>query len=193
LPTPLTAGINRFIAILWVLAFQITALSANDADGEPFKLASTSSMATFEPYIGRWISPPRDGQLGKSQFIIEYRWFDANKSVVKLFITLRVEGEDQDRAQWEGFYGVHPIDGYIYYHGVNVGGRSAIGGVVEFDIEKGTRTSFYQGKTPDGEIMNVRDSFSVIDQNSWRSVTSLKPGAGEWQTASDTVYTKIEE
>jgi hypothetical protein len=62
--------------------------------------------------------------------------------------------------------------------------------VVRFAIERVVRI---HARQPDGVVVEVRDTFWVIDADSWGNRTFVAMGEKGWQVVSDEVFTRVEE
>ena len=159
--------------------------------------AVAEDMALFEPYIGLFRSQDytRQSDGARFHFTIDYSWYDVAKSIVAYRIEMVIEGDDMVREIGEGFYFFDRIESRIGVIGMFRDGRSGRGHMGEFDRRTHARTVWVTGTSPRQPPIEVRDSFELIDENSWRNVTRISSGgeAAEWRVISDSVYTRIEQ
>lgn len=161
--------------------------------GESPQHATADDMHVFDPYIGRFRSKTfEDEESGKTfHHVVEYRWFDALRSVVE-FTVSTVVGEDAERVNSRGFYGYDPFHEQLYVIAALTQGGSGFGTVGEFDRATRRRVTWARSRTPDGRTMHVRDAFEVVDENSWKDVTSVREGEeGEWRVVYRDTFTRI--
>ena len=166
----------------------------SDMDKVQFQKADADDIHIFDPYIGKFRSnTSHNDQIDKDiHFIVEYSWFDQQKTIVKFRLTFVIEEDNKELPNAEGFYWVDPFENRIRHMAAYNFGMSASGGILEFDRDANTRSTRVRSKGPDGVVTNVRDMFEIIDENSWKNTTFIKRDEGEWEQAFSDIYTRIE-
>jgi hypothetical protein len=156
--------------------------------------ATADDMHVFDPYIGRFRSKTfHDDASGKAfHYVVEYRWFGAQQSIVEFTVSTAVEGKQTLNAR--GFYGYDPFNQRLYATAAFSSGVSGFGSVGEFDRKTRRRVTWARSRGPDGPTTYVRDAFEVVDENAWKDVTSVREGEqGEWRVVYEDTFTRIQE
>lgn len=158
--------------------------------------ASADDVRVLDPYIGRFRSKTfRDQESGKTlHYVVEYEWFDANRSIAKFTVSTVVDGTGKETINGQGFYGYDPFEERLYVFGAFTSGMSGFGSVGELDRRTHRRVTWARSRNPAGVTVYVRDAFEVVDQDTWKDVTSIREGeTGEWKVVYTDTFTRIEE
>lgn len=156
--------------------------------------ATAEDMALFVPYIGRFRSESyNDGNEGRFYFVIDYRWYDTRKRIVAYTLEQIFLDKQESRAVGDGFYCYDSLNQKIGVFGAFPDGRTGSDTMGRFDRNNHSRTVWIVGTAPDRPPVEVRDHFEIIDGNSWRNITRIRPkGSKEpWREISNDVYTRI--
>jgi hypothetical protein len=159
------------------------------------RTATADDIHIFDPYIGRFRTKPATTQTSGSgsHFEVEYAWFDAAHSIVKFTVTSVAEATNAPTILTEGFYGFDPFHDQLYTFAAFSWSATGFGSVGEFDRSTGHRVTWARSRNPDGTTTWVRDTFDVIDADSWRNVTSVRQSPqDEWNVVNDEVYVRID-
>ena len=194
-------GVRRG-AILTVLSVIALGQVANADEAEeklsaPFEkmiwqTAAATDMALFEPFIGRFASEDKVSAEGTEyRFIIDYDWYDNKKTVVKYTLEIEFPEQNDIRPIGEGYYRFDPLTGRIAVVGVFRDGRSGAGFMTPFDVETGSREVRIRTALPGGNAGEVRDTFWVIDQDTWGNRTYMRSGDASWRQVSEDVYHRV--
>ena len=194
-------GVRRGV-ILTVLSVIAVGQVANADDAEekfsaPFEnmiwqTAAATDMALFEPFIGRFASEDKVSAEGTEyRFIIDYDWYDNKKTVVKYTLEIEFPEQNDIRPIGEGYYRFDPLTGRIAVVGVFRDGRSGAGFMTPFDVETGSREVRIRTALPGGNAGEVRDTFWVIDQDTWGNRTYMRSGDASWRQVSEDVYHRV--
>ena len=184
------------VAVLLVIAFG-QVVHADDAEEKlaaPFdtmtwQTADVADMALFEPFIGRFVSDDKTSAQGTTyRFIIDYDWYDTKKTVVKYTLEIEFPEQDDIRSIGEGYYRFDPLTRRIAVVGVFRDGRSGAGFMTPFDVETGSREVRIRTALPGGNAGEVRDTFWVIDPDTWGNRTFMRSGDAPWRQVSEDVY-----
>jgi hypothetical protein len=47
---------------------------------------------------------------------------------------------------------------------------------------------------PDGSLTHVRDSFEIVDADTWKNTTRIrKDGSGDWELAYEGTYRRVDD
>ncbi len=153
-------------------------------------------MALFEPYIGTFRSQSyfAEGSGKEFFFTIKYEWYNPVKTVIKWTIDTHIPADEVVRRNGEGFYAFDPFEDRIMVTGF-FPGRPVVGKgwVSDFNVETSERVIRIIAKNPEGQTTQVRDTFWVIDENSWGNATFISIDGGEWQALPQGVYTRVED
>lgn len=163
------------------------------AGAEP---ASAGDIRIMERYIGEFRSPTYLFDDGKTEhhFSVRYEWFDRPRTLVKFTILMSIPSQDRVITNAEGFYGYDSVRKELYVYGAFSYGASGWGTICEFDLETGARTVCARTMEPDGSLTYVRDSFEVVDDDTWRNTTRIRKGeTGEWVKAHEGIYSRTAE
>lgn len=166
-----------------------------DFDEVEWQSATVDDMAVLEAYIGDFRSETHVAQgSGKEYFFtISYEWYNDAKTVIKWTIDTHIPADDVVRRNGEGFYAFDPFENRIMVTGFfpsrPVTGR---GWISDFDPETGERVVRVMAMSPDGQVTQVRDTFRVIDEDTWANATFISVDGGDWQALPQGTYTRIE-
>jgi hypothetical protein len=166
-----------------------------DFDAVEWQTASVEDMTFLDAYIGDFRSETfSTGDSGKAYFFtIRYAWYNAAKTVIKWTIDTHIPADDLVRRNGEGFYAFDPFENRIMVTGFFPGRPvTSKGWMSEFDPETGERVVRIMAMSPDGQVTQVRDTFWIIDENTWGNATYVSVDGGEWQALPQAVYTRIE-
>lgn len=163
-------------------------------DDVKWQAAAPADMAVFEPYMGtfRGTTQEADGRT-EFYFAITYAWFNRDRTVVRFTIETRIPSRDEVHSLGEGFYYYEPFLKRIAVAGFFKDGRIGSGFMTPFDTTTHERVVRIHAQQPDGGAVEVRDTFWVIDGNSWGNRTFMGTEKGGWQVVSDEVFTRIED
>lgn len=168
----------------------------SDEQTEP-QAATVEDMAVFAPYVGTFRSEEktRSSDGAAFHYLIEYSWFDRDQTVLRFRLTLVVAQDMVARPIGEGFYYFDRINDRIGVFGVFPDGRSGIGTMGRFDRATHARSVWIVGTSPDMPPMDVRDSFELIDGDSWRNTTWVRPAGSDepWQQVGNDTYRRVED
>lgn len=182
---------NAALAVA-AIAWLATPASAQNIDGPP-QMATAEDMALFQPYIGRFRSEDRifDDSEIRYHFEVDYAWYDRLRSIVRYELAMVIPEQERRREVGSGFYYLDRVNNRIGVFGAFPDGRVGSGTMGAFDRATSARTVWVNGVGPDGSITQVHDHFEVIDEDSWRNVTHIRQGEGEWQQISSGVYSRV--
>lgn len=154
-----------------------------------WQIAEVTDMALFEPFIGKFTSDDKVFPNGTEyRFIIDYSWYDNKKTIVKYTLEIEFLEQEDIRPIGEGYYRFDPLTRRIEVVGVFRDGRSGAGFMTPFDVETGSREVRIRTLFPDGVEGEVRDTFWVIDQDTWGNRTFMRSGNAPWRQVSKDVY-----
>lgn len=134
--------------------------------------ARPEALEALDAYVGTWRSEEKTGPEGESfRFDYELRWLDDGRTIARMRIT-RVSPAGSS-VVFEGYKGLDP-DGGVYYFAASPSGRGACGRVV---TEGQDLVTVYEGWTPDGTVVEIRDVFGPVDESgeAFVSRTFLRP------------------
>lgn len=156
--------------------------------------ATAEDMAVFEPYIGRFRSADHVGENSGTRFhyVIDYRWYDRNRTIVSYALELVVPSEDRTVEIGNGFYWLDRARDRIGVFGVFRDGRSGEGAMGEFDHSDHSRAVWINAIGPDGNPVEVHDAFELLGDGRWANRTHIREPGGEWREIGDDIYTRIE-
>lgn len=157
--------------------------------------ATVEDMAFLDAYIGTFRSETHTApQSGKEYyFTIEYEWYNEAKTVVKWTIDTHIPADGIVRRNGEGFYAFDPFEDRIMVTGFFPARPvTSKGWLSEFDPETGERVVRVVAMSPDGQVTQVRDTFWLIDENTWGNATYLSVDGGDWQALPPGTYTRVE-
>lgn len=189
---PMTA-----LLILASLAAPTLAQDPHPTDFEKveWQSASVDDMAFLDAYIGDFRSETHVAQgSGKEYFFtISYEWYNSAKTVIKWTIDTHIPADDVVRRNGEGFYAFDPFENRIMVTGFFPARPvTSKGWLSEFDPETGERVVRVVAMSPDGQVTQVRDTFWVIDEDTWGNATFISVDGGDWQALPQGTYTRIE-
>ncbi|MDH5456303.1 MAG: hypothetical protein OEY37_09540 [Gammaproteobacteria bacterium] len=185
--------VAAFVSVL-VLGQVVNADDAGEHLAAPFddmiwQTAEAADMALFEPFIGTFTSDDKAFPNGTGyRFIIDYSWYDDKKTIVKYTLEIEFPEKEDIRPIGEGYYRLDPLSRRIEVVGVFRDGRSGAGFMTPFDVETGSREVRIRTLMPDGVEGEVRDTFWVIDQDTWGNRTFMRSGNAPWRQVSEDVY-----
>lgn len=164
--------------------------------GESFEpqRATPEDMKIMAPYIGTFRSPTQLFDDGKTEhyFTVSYEWFDRARTIVKFTVSMVIPSQDRTLVNSEGFYGFDPFEDRLYVFGAFTRGMTGWGAMCRFDHDTGARAVCARSKTPDGNVVSVRDTFEPVNADSWRNRTWVREGEeGEWKPVHEGIYTRI--
>jgi hypothetical protein len=196
-------SMNHMRNAIWgfalVLGSWSPALAAEDGsppisfDDMAWQSAGPADLHVFDPYIGTFEGKPYTSDEGKAyHFKVSYEWYDKGQTLIKFSIRVVVPANNLDRVIGEGFYGYDPFTKRIFAHGYFPRGQAGWGWVSAFDPATHARVTRVHSQGADGVTTEVRDTFWVIDENSWGNITFVSQGGAPWQQVSDEVFTRVE-
>ena len=190
---------KRLKTILWLaVCVPMTAVLADDQHPVSFETVNwqetnIQDMEMFQPYIGTFRGETYTADSGTEYyFTITYAYYDLARTVVKYTLETHIPSRQQIRPLGEGFYMWDAFTSRIKVVGVFRDGRIGSGFMSPFDPETGAREVRIRASNPDGSQTQVRDTFWLIDENSWGNKTYISNKGAPWQAISETVYTRIE-
>lgn len=190
---------NAVWSLTLVLGSWSPALAAEAAsppiafDHVAWQTAAPEDIHVFDPYIGTYQGKSYTSDEGKAyHFTVSYAWYDQGETLIKFAVGVVVPADGLDRVIGEGFYGYDPFTQRIFAHGYFPRGQAGWGWVSEFDPVTHARVTRVHSQDADGVTTEVRDTFWVIDENSWGNITFVSQGGQPWQQVSDEVFTRVE-
>lgn len=164
------------------------------ADDQPMS-ARVADMALFEPYIGRFRSgefanPANDTRF---YFTVDYDWYDRGRTIVSYRLEQIFPESGERRIIGDGYYYFDRVHDRIGVFGVFPDGRSGVGTMGRFNRDDHSRTVWIIGTSPNQPPLQVRDRFEIIDENSWRNITHVRPvgSDADWREVSNGIYTRL--
>ncbi|MGH8198330.1 MAG: hypothetical protein ACRETI_09165 [Steroidobacteraceae bacterium] len=176
------------------LALLLGVAGMSMAESPDSQTATAGDMRILEPYIGEFRSPTQKFDDGNTEYhhVVKYEWFDRPQTIAKVTISMVIPSQDRVISSAEGFYGFDSIQDQLYVFGAFNDGTSGLGTICVFNHETGSRTVCVRSMNPDGSVTHVRDSFEVVDENTWKNTTRLRQGEnGEWKLVYEGIYTRI--
>jgi hypothetical protein len=158
--------------------------------------ATAGDIRIMERYVGEFRSPPHHFDDGKTEYyhLVKYQWFDRTKTIVKFTISMVIPSQNRVLTTAEGFYGYDSVEKRLYVFGAFSHGTSGWGSICEFDHATGTRTVCARSMEPDGSLTHVRDSFEIVDADTWKNTTRIrKDGSGDWELAYEGTYRRVDD
>ncbi|MDX1570904.1 MAG: hypothetical protein R3200_10480 [Xanthomonadales bacterium] len=156
--------------------------------------ASVEDMRLLEPYVGAFRGDTLTAQSGTEYFfLVRYEWYDRPKQILKYTLTTHIPERGEARPLGEGFYRFDPTTERIEVAGIFRDGRAGSGFMSVLDPQTHEREVRIQGASPDGTINQVRDTFWIIDEDTWGNRTFIATPEGEWQVVSEGTYRRVEE
>lgn len=192
----LEAGVFRRIGVAVIVLIAVWPAWASGGSVAAPQRATPDDIHVFDPYVGRFTSKQlRDEESGKTfHYVAEYAWFDTNHAIVKFTISVVNEASGMQAITAQGFYGYDPFEERLYVFGAFTTGSSGFGSVGEFDRKTHRRVTWARSKAPDGTTIHVRDSFEIVDFDTWQDVTSIQQGDdGPWKVVYEDTFTRIRE
>ncbi len=182
--------------ILFVLSDDVIARDPHpiDFDEVEWQSASVEDMAFLDAYVGNFRSQTYTAEgSGKEYFFtIRYEWYNTARTVMKWTIDMHVPVDGIVRRNGEGFYAFDPFENRImvigFFPGRPVTGK---GWISEFDVATGDRAVRIMAMTPDGRVTQIRDTFRIIDEDTWANATYVSMDGGQWQALPPGTYTRI--
>ncbi|MEP1097501.1 MAG: hypothetical protein ABJG78_20460 [Cyclobacteriaceae bacterium] len=156
--------------------------------------ASAKDISIFDSFIGRFRSKSRFSENLKKNihFILEYQWFDSQKTTVKLRLSYIIEETGKETVHSEGFYGFDPTMSRLYLMQTYASGVISFGGLEEFDIKTGRRLVRARSVNQQGNLNHVKDEFEVVDKDTWKNkMYSLEDD--EWKVTYEDTFTRIKD
>lgn len=149
--------------------------------------AASEILGAIDAYTGHWRSQERAGTEGRPfHFEYDLAWFDPDRTVAKLRITR--EGPGGTSVVFEGFKGLAPDGAGVYYVATSPSGRGASGEVV---LDGPDLVTFYEGWSPDGSVVEIRDVFTPVAGDRFVSRTYLRSDpAAEWRRIGEDRWTR---
>jgi len=187
-------GVVATVVSVFVFGQVVNADDAGEHLSAPFddmtwQTAEATDMALFEPFIGTFISDDKVFPNGTEyRFIIDYGWYDDKKTIIKYTLEIEFPEQEDIRPIGEGYYRLDPLTRRIAVVGVFRDGRSGAGFMTPFDVETGSREVRIRTVVPDGAEGEVRDTFWVIDKDTWGNRTFMRSGNAPWRQVSEDVY-----
>ncbi len=173
-----------------LLAEQEHPVSFEDVE---WQKSSIEDMGMFEPYIGTFRGETYTADSGTEYyFSITYEYYDRAKSVVRYTLETHLPQTEEVRPLGEGFYMWDAFTSRIKVVGVFRDGRIGSGYMSPYDTETGAREVRIHASNPDGTLTEVRDTFWLIDEDSWGNKTYISNNGDPWQAISEAVYTRVD-
>lgn len=198
---PRSPGTILLGSVMTVLMLSGLSTRARAEDSPPLKFenvkwqsATPADMTVFEPYIGTFRSKTQKADDGTEfHFAITYAWFDKSHTVVRFAIETRMPSRNEARPLGEGFYYHEAFLKRLAVVGFFKDGRIGSGFVTPFDTTTHERVVRIHAIQPGGGVAEIRDTFWVIDANSWGNRTLVAMGEEGWHVVSDEVFTRVED
>ena len=161
-------------------------------DDVEWQASSVEDMSMFEPYIGSFRGETFTADSGTEFFFsVTYEYYDRNRTVVKYTLQTHLPQTSEVRPLGEGFYMWDAFSSRIKVVGVFKDGRIGSGYMSPYDTQSGAREVRIHASNPDGSQTEVRDTFWLIDEDSWGNKTYISNGGEPWQAISEAVYTRL--
>lgn len=191
--------IVQIVFTLCLLVFSNPMLASSDEEARDarfedvkWQTGNATIMTLFEPYIGVFASTVKTSPTGNDYlFKIRYEWYDGDKTIVKYGLEIEFPEQGTVREIGEGYYRFDPLSGRIAVVGVFRDGRSGAGFITPFDLETGSREVRVRAPQRDGTAGEVRDTFWVIDEDTWGNRTFMRSSNAPWQQVSEDVYRRV--
>ena len=164
-----------------------------DFDKVEWQSANVEDMAFLDAYVGNFRSETYTAQSGKEyHFTIRYEWYNTARTILKWTIDTHIPADGVVRRNGEGFYAFDPFENRImvtgFFPGRPVTGK---GWLSEFDTETGERVVRIMAMSPDGQVTQIRDTFRIIDKDTWANATFISVNGGPWQAMPPGTYTRL--
>ena len=189
----------RFAALSILAALSAGAIAQDshpvDFGKVEWQSASVEDMAFLDAYIGNFRSETYAmADSGKEYyFTVRYEWYNTAKTVLKWTIDTHFPADGIVRRNGEGFYAFDPFEHRIMVTGFFPARPvTSKGWISDFDTETGDRVVRMMAMSPDGQVSQIRDTFRIIDENSWENATFISLNGGDWQALPPGIYTRIE-
>lgn len=166
-----------------------------DFDDVDWQGATVEDMAFLDAYIGDFRSETYTAQGSGKEFFftVRYEWYNTARTVIKWTIDMHVPADEIVRRNGEGFYAFDPFESRIlvtgFFPGRPVTGK---GWISEFNTETGERVVRIMAMSPDGRVTQIRDTFRIVDEDTWANATFVSVDGGPWQALPPGTYTRIE-
>ena len=156
--------------------------------------ASIEDMRIFEGFVGTFSSRSYQNDVNGStyRFLVAFDWFDDSRTIIKYSIKNQNLSDSTTTVVGEGYYAMHPTEDHLFVVGVFNNGQRGIGSVGVIDHSGGYRETWVSGVTPDGNASHIRDTFRLLDEDSWENKTLMKIEPSEdWETVYEGIYTRV--
>lgn len=191
---------QKTIAALFALFMLPASASAQDPhpidfDKVEWQSASVDDMAFLDAYIGNFRSETHTAAASRKEyyFTVRYQWYNAARTVMKWSIDTHTPADGVVRRNGEGFYAYDPFEKRIMVTGFFPARPvTSKGWISEFDPETGDRVVRIMAMSPDGQVTQIRDTFRIIDEDTWANATYISINGGEWRALPPGTYTRIE-
>lgn len=186
---------NFKMSMLAGLAYFAGTVSSLAQSDFPPPVRQDTAKTDFEAlgdYIGQWRSEEkqaRDKNERPFRFEYELSYFDADRTIAHMVIR-QVFADGEERLLWIGFKGWDSVERQTYYHGYSPLGRVARGKFIE---DGDHFITFYAGSDVDGQVVEVRDVFTPVENDQYENVTYLRPaGDDAWRIVARDVWRRVE-
>jgi len=172
----------------------IAALLCATAQAEAPPPATAEDMRIMDRYVGLFRSATQVFDDGRTEYhhLLRYEWFDRGETIVKFTISMAIPSQDRVLTTGEGFYGYDAVEKRIYVFGAFSHGASGWGTLCELDHATGARTVCARTSEPDGSFTHVRDSFEIVDADTWKNTTrARKSEDDDWAVVYEGRYTRV--
>jgi hypothetical protein len=173
----------------------LTALASSGAAISP-QPATIDDTRIFARSAGEFRSATQkfDDGVTEYYFTVKYDWFDRNRTIMRVVVSMTVPSQGRTITSLEGFYGYDPFLQQLYVFGAFSDGTTGWGAMGAFDHESGARAVWAVQQGPDGVITHVRDEFALVSENVWKNRTRIcTEDTGAWRLASEGTYTRVSE
>lgn len=166
-----------------------------DFDDVEWQSASVEDMAFLDAYVGDFRSETftAEGSGKEYFFTVRYEWYNTARTVMKWTIDTHVPEDGAVHRNGEGFYAFDPFENRImvtgFFPGRPVTGK---GWISEFDPDTGARAVRIMAMTPDGQVTQIRDTFRIIDEDTWANATFISMNGGPWQALPPGTYSRVD-
>lgn len=146
-------------------------------------------LAAMDAYTGHWKSDRKTDAEGDTfHFEYDLEWLDSDRRITRMRIT-RVAGADTS-VVFEGYKGAASGWDGVFYIATSPSGRGARGEVV---LDGSELVTLYQGWSPDGTVVQIRDVFAPVKDGAFVSRTFLRRSADvEWRRIGEDRWRRIE-
>lgn len=158
--------------------------------GEPAARRDASVvLAAIDAYTGHWKSDRKTDAEGDGfHFEYDLEWLGPDRTITRMRIT-RVAGAETS-VVFEGYKGAPSGREGVFYIATSPSGRGARGEVL---LKGSELVTLYQGWSPDGAVVQIRDVFTPVKDGAFVSRTFLRRSADvEWRRIGEDRWRRIE-